>query len=86
MQIDVVDFSCGEDGVNAIYLDGEIVKYGDYYHDKINDWIAGYLECATTFLKLEIRHWELLKPDLRYEYFAPDKFSQIDMENLEQCG
>jgi hypothetical protein len=39
----VVTFESGE-SVSAIYVDDVLLKYGDYYHDKINDWIKGFLE------------------------------------------
>lgn len=34
-----VDFTGGGDGVHAIYIDGNLHKYGDYYHDKIEEWV-----------------------------------------------
>ena len=37
-----VDFDSGE-YVSALYIDGELWHYGDYYHDKIDDWIKGFL-------------------------------------------
>jgi len=39
-----VDFTGGGDGVYAIYIDGSLHKYGDYYHDKIEDWIQGFID------------------------------------------
>lgn len=39
-----VDFTGGGDGVYALYIDGYLHKYGDYYHDKIEDWITGFVE------------------------------------------
>ena len=38
----IVHFPEGE-GVHAIYIDGVLEKYGDYYHDKIQNWIEGFL-------------------------------------------
>ena len=39
----IVNFPQGE-GVHAIYIDGVLEKYGDYYHDKIQNWIQGFLD------------------------------------------
>ena len=38
-----VDFKGGGDGVDALYINGMLHKYGDYYHDKIGEWIEGFL-------------------------------------------
>jgi hypothetical protein len=32
-----------DEPVYALYADGELIKYGDYYHDKIQDWIKGFI-------------------------------------------
>ncbi len=39
-----VDFTGGSDGVYALYIDGKLFKYGDYYHDKIEIWIKSFIE------------------------------------------
>lgn len=39
----VVSFPEGE-GVTAIYIDDVLFKYGDYYHDKTDEWILGFIE------------------------------------------
>lgn len=39
-----VDFTGGGDGVYALYINGELFKYGDYYHDKITIWIDAFIE------------------------------------------
>ena len=39
----------GEEGITALYDgDGKLVTSGDYYHDKIDEFIDGYLECYNT--------------------------------------
>lgn len=43
-KIDIVYFNPEGDGVTAIYIDGELYKWGDYYHDKIDDWCRGFLD------------------------------------------
>lgn len=40
----VVDFTGGGDGVHALYINGKLHKYGDYYHDKIEVWIESFIE------------------------------------------
>jgi len=41
-RLTVVDFTNGGDGVTALYVNGQLEKYGDYYHDKIDEWIKGF--------------------------------------------
>jgi len=41
-RLTIVDFTGGGDGVTALYVNGELEKYGDYYHDKIDEWIEGF--------------------------------------------
>ncbi len=30
------------DGITALYRDGKLHTSGDYYHDKIDDWLTGF--------------------------------------------
>ena len=34
----------GEDGTNSLWRGEELIVQGDYYHDKINDYIDGFLD------------------------------------------
>lgn len=43
-----VDFQMGGDGMTALYLDGKKIKDGDYYHDKIEQFIEGYVFALKT--------------------------------------
>ena len=49
-----VDFTGGGDGVHAIYIGGNLHKYGDYYHDKIEEWMEGFVG-GLEWCGLEIR-------------------------------
>ena len=41
----------GEEGITALYdSEGNLVTSGDYYHDKIDEFIEGYLECYDTHI------------------------------------
>lgn len=40
--IKIVDFEYSE-SVTALYISDKLYKYGDYYHDKIKDFIKGFL-------------------------------------------
>lgn len=44
MKIDIVKINPEGDGVTALYINDALWTYGDYYHDKIDDWIQGFLE------------------------------------------
>ena len=39
----VVKFESGE-SVTALYIDDNLFKYGDYYHNKIDNWINGFID------------------------------------------
>lgn len=44
LTVTTVDFTGGGDGVYALYVEGKRIRYGDYYHDKIQNWIDGFKE------------------------------------------
>ena len=48
MTITKVDFSMGGDGMTALYKDGIKIKEGDYYHDKIDQFIEGFIFALNT--------------------------------------
>jgi len=37
INVTTVDFCGNGDGITAIYLNGKLHKYGDYYHNKIKE-------------------------------------------------
>lgn len=39
-----VQFGLDDEEVYALYADGELVKYGDFYHDKIEVWIDAFIQ------------------------------------------
>jgi hypothetical protein len=43
-ELTTVDFTNGGDGVHALYINGQMFKYGDDYHDKIEIWIKAFIE------------------------------------------
>lgn len=43
MKIDIVDFSGGGEASTALYVDGKYLFGGDCYHDKIDDYVEGFL-------------------------------------------
>jgi len=42
----------GGDGITALYIDGKLYAYGDYYHDKIDDFIRGFVD-GLSYAKIE---------------------------------
>lgn len=40
-----VKFGPETDGVDALYINGFLYKYGDYYHTKLSEQIAGWFDC-----------------------------------------
>ena len=53
MEIVSVDFCMGGDGRVALYMDGRKIKDADYYYDKIDDFIEGFVFALE---KLKIEH------------------------------
>jgi hypothetical protein len=43
MKFTIVVFNWEGDGVTALYVNGKYHIHGDYYHNKIGDWIDGFL-------------------------------------------
>lgn len=56
----IVEFGWDVDSVKALYINGELEKSGDYYHDKISYWLDGFeyaiklLQSDASFEKLYI--------------------------------
>ena len=44
MKIQIVHINPEGDGATALYVDDELHTHGDYYHNKIGDWISGFLD------------------------------------------
>lgn len=45
MEVTIVTFAYSS--CMAFYIEDKLIKFGDYYHDKISDWIAGFLACLS---------------------------------------
>lgn len=43
------------DGSTGLYINGELIREGDEYHDKIDQVIEGFTECLD-FLKVEYEY------------------------------
>ena len=76
MKMSVVDFSQGGEGVTGLYYHAPInikpnkvtlVAVGDYYHNKIDDYIAGFFD-AVIFTGL----------DLYVDFYSIDENIEID--------
>jgi len=44
VKITIVHIHPEGDGVTAMYINDELYASGDYYNDKIDDWICGFIE------------------------------------------
>ena len=44
IEVTIVDFSMGSDGVTALYINSDLHKYGDEYHNDIGSWIRGFID------------------------------------------
>lgn len=66
MKIVIVHINPAGDGVTAMYIDGKLRIEGDYYHDKIDHWIDGYLEGLTEGMNDEV-------PEIAHVNITDDK-------------
>lgn len=91
MEVVTVDFRGGGDGVLALYVGGNLYKYGDEYHDKIEDYIRGFVDglkfilgIAMTYEKITLHQYHPLIDKVCSEgYSPPEKLIDIDVdENL----
>jgi len=89
MKTTVVDFSGGGDGITALYLDGKLHKYGDYYHDKIDENIDGFLDGVQYVLGEDNMSRENIQLDWKHPLVKdtwengnppPSKLKDIDFE------
>lgn len=70
------------DTVTALYLNGELRREGDYYHNHIDDWVEGFLE---GYQPSETQYWEVTVPDMTYGWSgAAQLFHDIPYEKV-QC-
>jgi len=84
MELTIVSFCGGGDGIHALYVDGELHKYGDYYHDKIEVWINGFsdglkyakVDCTEKVIDLPDGH-ELIEDTWEMGNPPPNKLSDI---------
>lgn len=44
MNITIVTFNPTGDTVEALYIDNELLHYGDEYHNQINTFLKGFIE------------------------------------------
>lgn len=93
MKIQIVKFNPEGDDVTAMYINDALWTYGDYYHDKIDNWIQGFLEgldYATAEYKLE--RWEIpgdtdISRDVcEWGACPPGAFSELHPQELEKSA
>lgn len=88
IKVTIVDFSGGGDGITALYIGNELETYGDYYHNKIDEWIDGFISglqhllgddnVEQDFIRLHEDH-PLVYDTSELGEGAPDKLSDIDV-------
>lgn len=85
IKITEVDFNMGGDGRNALYLNGQKIKEGDYYHDKITVFIEGFVFALKT-MGINYNYQKMIASEDNdvafgiYENFdaIPDKLQEFD--------
>lgn len=87
MKVDIVDLTCGGDGMYLMYVNDVMNAAGDYY---IQNYMEGFADCAKNFCDADVTSWVLndtseesyLKYNERQEY--PQNFSEFESE-LSKC-
>lgn len=85
------------DGYTHLYLDNNLICQGDYYHDKIDDYIKGYIDGYTHAhnvaeaheiiqLKIEVENIGFEKEEWEYEDFSAEKHLSITIKKLKNAG
>jgi hypothetical protein len=92
MKIVKVDMTGGGDGVYALYIDDKLVIYGDYYHNKINEYIDGFLaglkygKVKSTFKKIRLEDDnEWIKEVSEDGGIPPKKFEDLFKKKINQA-
>ena len=61
MKIDIVTF-CPEEDIIAIYVDGKLYMFGDSYHDKMKQFVDGFIDGINLVSSnIEIKRYELIE-------------------------
>jgi hypothetical protein len=87
---------CG-DGYIHLYLDSKLLCQGDYYHDKIEDYIKGYIDGFTYLYniseigqvgktKIEVEYLNFYKDEWEYEDISGEKHLSITIRRLKNAG
>jgi hypothetical protein len=83
MKFTTVTFDGDEESVMALYIDGELHDYGDWYHDKINVKISSFIDGVRFSMvdvdeeKIECKNKELITQTTELGYSPPMKLSDI---------
>ena len=64
MKVTTVGFNSDGDGIDALYIDGHLYSYGDYYHNKQADWQRGFID------GLKFAWPETIKGKLEFEEYT----------------
>lgn len=85
------------DGYTHLYLDNNLICQGDYYHNKIEDYIRGYIDgykhthdvaeaFEITKLEVEVEYINFDKDDWEYEDFSGEKSLNLTIKKLKNAG
>lgn len=80
------------DGYVHLYLDNSLICQGDYYHDKIEDYIKGYIDGYSRLFdsseptKVAVKEINFDKDDWESEDFSGEKHLDITIKKLKNAG
>ena len=90
MKIKIIEFGPETDSVIALYIDGELFEWGDWYHDKIGTWIDGFLaglRFTDTYFELDSLSLpidnEIAGDIVKLGDSPPEKWSDLPLGELE---
>ncbi len=82
IKLTIVDLTGNGDGIHALYINGKLHHYGDYYHDKIEIWIKGFID-GLKYINPNIVE-EKLKIDNNNEWvYKTSKLADSPPDNLD---
>lgn len=55
----IVRFNPEGDGVTALYMNDKLYTHGDYYHNKIDTWIDGFIDGIKLNNEVVIEYYSL---------------------------
>lgn len=80
MSYRIINYNPEGDGITVLYLDEVLVVSGDYYHDKIDNYLNGYFDA----LEIEQPYHEAIKYSDDYDMNMTADYAFDTITELEE--